>query len=172
MSLSVTLYLWSRPLFLGCLFSVAVKLCFPLLSFPPLINLNDIPVLRQFYCSNNYPSPTPTFCFLFPHQPQVLRPRPSAGPPQGGALVIFSRLPVATPPGELFQLSKRTPHSTVRTKAIHTAGRIGHRAYWKLESVLCWDYGSQGTEFQAPAGTEMGGLAHACAYCTVFVYLL
>ena len=51
----VTRYsLWYRPLISGCLFSVAVSFAFPPFPspFPPLINLNEILVLRQFQCSN------------------------------------------------------------------------------------------------------------------------
>jgi hypothetical protein len=44
--------LWSRPLISDCLFSVAVSFAFPPCPFPPLINLNEILVLRQFQCSN------------------------------------------------------------------------------------------------------------------------
>jgi hypothetical protein len=35
------------------LISVATSFSFPLVLFPPLINLTEILVLRQFSCSNN-----------------------------------------------------------------------------------------------------------------------
>jgi hypothetical protein len=44
--------LWSRPLISDCLFSVAASFAVPPCPFPPLVNLNEILVLRHFQFSN------------------------------------------------------------------------------------------------------------------------
>ena len=62
--------LWSRPLVLGCLFSVAVSFAFHPGPFPPLINLIQIPV----YVSSYAPASTIPYPLYFQILPYNIRP--------------------------------------------------------------------------------------------------